>query len=70
MTWHDLPQDERTQLARRLTPKQLDVYRLRLNHTSYEHISWLLNISIRTVRTHEHRAKQIHQLMLEETEAA
>lgn len=66
MTWLELPEQERRQLARRLTAKQLDIYRLRLNRMSYEEIAWLLSISIRTVRTHEHRARQIHQLMLEE----
>lgn len=69
MSWNHLDQWERTELANKLTPRQLDVYRLRLAGCSWQFIAEALNISPRTARTHHKRAKAVH-LNLELPEAA
>lgn len=79
MSWADLPKHERDQLASRLTERQLLVYILRLPYdeaiaagrrppegTSWEYISNLANIQIRTCRTHYHAAKIVRQQIRQE----
>lgn len=69
MSWNSLDQWEREQLAKQLTPRQLDVYRLRLAGCPWQFIGEALHISPRTARTHWKRARAIHQ-QLELPEAA
>ncbi len=60
MTWNQLEPQVRAQRVNRLTPRQHDVLILWLAGSSIERISTMLNLAPRTVRTHLHRARQIH----------
>lgn len=66
MAWVDVPHHERDQLARTLTDRQLHIYILRLGGYSWTRISEDTGLSIRTVRDHERRARQLHHLIRQE----
>lgn len=69
MTWRDLPTNEQILLNQRLTIRQHDVLVLTLAGCSLARIAVMLQVSIRTVRTHLHRARQIHDDVRKETAA-
>ena len=65
MSWQSLDPAIRDQLKTRLTQRQLDVLILWLAGCSYDRISTMLGISVRSVRTHLKRARQIHDQVKE-----
>ena len=66
MAWNDLPHHERTELRARLTQKQLNVLILWHAGLGYQKIADGLGVSVRTVRTHLARARQIHDRITQE----
>lgn len=60
MSWNTLPTEHRDELKQRLSQRQLDVLILWLAGCSYDRISTMLGISVRSVRTHLKRARQVH----------
>ncbi len=65
-SWNTLKPNVRHQLINRLSPRQHDVLILWLAGCSIERIATMLNLSPRTIRTHLHRAQQIHTQIQQE----
>lgn len=66
MTYSQLPATVREIAERELTAKQLQVFKLRYNDTSYVRISLIMGVSEATVRGHLRRAHQKIQMHMEE----
>ena len=69
MSWQSLDPAIRETLKTRLTQRQLEVLILWLAGCSYDRISTMLGISVRSVRTHLKRARQIHDTITQEAAA-
>lgn len=66
MSWNTIPEHERAELRQRLTQKQLDVLILWHAGLGYTKIAAGLGVSVRTIRTHLARARQIHDRIHQE----
>lgn len=64
--WNYLPEAEREHLERTLTLKQLRVYKAWLAGLPFETMASAFGVSVRTVRTHLARARQVHDRITQE----